>query len=392
MVNSVTAMQCQYTTTQKDTADKIQTANRNAFFQPKLSINQPNDIYEQEADAVADKVVRVQNFSSKKKFFPSKVIQKKCAHCEEEGDNMQRKEINNEAVNTSSQTERYLSSLSGGKKLSKDERTFFESKMEYDFSDVRIHDNSTANESAKTINALAYTYGNNIVFDAGQYQPHSTDGKKLLAHELTHVIQQGSGATLQRKPKYSEQCEPFHQCQIEEGIAVGKQYVDAAIKLLTPVADGTVTTGNEIDKLKFHFKTVVPADVKIIVDNFTSIKKELDAEIAYVCYKDTPDDCKAEGGAVGAFTFCSVNSDVHTCSLYYVCGCEERGRMIVHELAHHFGLCPDYAYNDEAGYATLTKEKAMKNADCYATLASDLFSGNRNCTGMDCLKSKMKSK
>jgi hypothetical protein len=171
------------------------------FFQPKLTINQYNNIHEQEADAMADKVM--QGSLSKPAFFSPSSVQRKCAKCEEEERNMQRKESNKDAIiSPSLQTENYISSLSGGKALSDEERTFFESGMGYDFSTVRIHNDSKANESAKSINALAYTHGNNIVFGSDQYQPNSKEGKKLLAHELTHVLQQNAGAvqpkTIQR--------------------------------------------------------------------------------------------------------------------------------------------------------------------------------------------------
>lgn len=64
---------------------------------------------------------------------------------------------------------------------------------QYDFSTVRIHTDGKAAESARAVNALAYTVGNDIVFGAGQYRPESTAGQHLLAHELTHVAQQNQG-------------------------------------------------------------------------------------------------------------------------------------------------------------------------------------------------------
>jgi hypothetical protein len=162
----------------------------NHFFQPKLSINQPNDIYEHEADAIADNVMRMKEPSSEKKFFSPPVVQRKCAQCGEKEKKMHRKENSNETAEASPQTENYISGLSGGRSLSKEERSFFEPRMGYDFSNVRLHTNAEANESAKNVNALAYTHGDNIVFGSNQYQPGTEGGKKLLAHELTHTIQQ----------------------------------------------------------------------------------------------------------------------------------------------------------------------------------------------------------
>lgn len=126
-------------------------------------------------------------------------IQQKCAACEEEEKKkLQRKETENGTAKID-QTENYLKTLSGGSPLEANNKDFFGSRMGYDFSNVRIHSDSTANESAKNVNALAYTHGNNIVFGSGQYQPGTDEGKKLLAHELTHVVQQNSN-TISAKP------------------------------------------------------------------------------------------------------------------------------------------------------------------------------------------------
>lgn len=80
-----------------------------------------------------------------------------------------------------------------GKSLDPATRTFMESRFHHDFAGVRIHDDARAAESARSLDALAYTYGSDIVFDAGRYDPRSHSGKHLLAHELAHVVQQGSG-------------------------------------------------------------------------------------------------------------------------------------------------------------------------------------------------------
>ncbi|MBD2773375.1 eCIS core domain-containing protein [Iningainema tapete] len=80
---------------------------------------------------------------------------------------------------------------SPGQPLDANTRTFMESRFGHDFSSVRVHVDAKAAESAQVVNALAYTVGQNIVFGAGQYSPTINEGKQLLAHELTHVIQQG---------------------------------------------------------------------------------------------------------------------------------------------------------------------------------------------------------
>ena len=100
-------------------------------------------------------------------------------------------------------TESGIDHLPSGKPLQTLTRAFFESVLGHDFSHVRIHTGSQANESARDANALAYTLGSDIVFDEGRYAPETQEGGKLLAHELTHVVQQqsagGARRTVQRK-------------------------------------------------------------------------------------------------------------------------------------------------------------------------------------------------
>jgi Domain of unknown function (DUF4157) len=82
---------------------------------------------------------------------------------------------------------------SGGRPLEPDVREDMESRLGHDFGDVRVHDDGAAHESAKAVNAHAYTVGSNVVFQRDKYDPSSSDGKTMLAHELTHVVQQRSG-------------------------------------------------------------------------------------------------------------------------------------------------------------------------------------------------------
>jgi hypothetical protein len=81
----------------------------------------------------------------------------------------------------------------GGSPLDRDTRGFMESRIGADFGNVRVHTDSRASESAKSVQAYAYTVGNDVVFQSGKYQPESDSGKRMLAHELTHVVQQRSG-------------------------------------------------------------------------------------------------------------------------------------------------------------------------------------------------------
>lgn len=178
-----------------------QTRQAPLFVQAQLTVNQPGDQYEQEADRVADTVMRMpaSNHTFISPFTITPIVQRKCAACSQE-EEVQRKETGSGgSVNPSFNN--YISSLSGGSSLSAQDRSFFGSRMGYDFSGVKIHTGGTASASATQIQAKAYTYRNNIVFNEGQYQPGTESGRHLLAHELTHVVQQGHGggsASIQR--------------------------------------------------------------------------------------------------------------------------------------------------------------------------------------------------
>ena len=129
--------------------------------QAKLRIGKPNDQYEQEADRVAEEVTRLPTRSSSSGTGGTVVP-----------------EIVHDVLG------------SPGCALDLNVRRFMESRFGHDFSQVRVHVDSQAVESAGAVNALAYTVGRDIVFGPGRYAPQTSDGRRLLAHELTHVLQQ----------------------------------------------------------------------------------------------------------------------------------------------------------------------------------------------------------
>lgn len=150
-------------------------------------------------------------------FQPTNVLQRKCEQCEEEDKKMQRvedKEEEKEHVqakgadgagvsNTAVQINAAVNSR--GTALPASLQAFFSQRLQYDFSQVKIHTGTQAQQSAKSIRAQAYTYGNHIVFASGKYRPGTTEGRKLLAHELTHVMQQqGVQRKLQMKVEKEE--------------------------------------------------------------------------------------------------------------------------------------------------------------------------------------------
>lgn len=174
-------------------------------------------------------------------FQPAAVVQRKCAECEKEEkvqkkeekkeeeklqkkeekkeeEKLQKKEDNKEeeklqkkeapGSSTSQGTvSGYVSSLnSKGTPLPANANQFFSTRLGYDFSNVKVHTDQEAASSAKAVHAKAYTVGNHVVFNDGQFNTASNDGKKLMAHELVHVIQQNGDEAVSRKGE--EEAEP----------------------------------------------------------------------------------------------------------------------------------------------------------------------------------------
>jgi hypothetical protein len=165
-----------------------------------LKISQPNDAAEIEADTIANRVMRMPVGSERPTVGQTAEpdsIHRKCSACEEEDEEtIQRKPLA-AGAGVSAQNPDHVNDVisSGGQSLDPAARSFFEPRLGYDLSNVRVHTDPTASQSAMAVAARAYTLGNNIVFGRGEYNPHSETGKRLLAHELAHVAQQSKSAS-----------------------------------------------------------------------------------------------------------------------------------------------------------------------------------------------------
>jgi hypothetical protein len=209
------------------------------FIQAMLTVSQPGDQYEQEADRVAEQVMRMPDQATPAVVRPEgppqiSRLQRKCEQCEEEqiqrqpmDEEMEEEQIQRQPMDEKMEEEEeaplqtkeaagqtpqvtpavqaHVEGLrDGGEPLPGTVRAFFEPRFGHDFSRVRVHTDQPAERSARAVNAQAYTTGSHIVFGAGYYSTETLDGRRLLAHELTHVVQQGaspmSTATMQRAP------------------------------------------------------------------------------------------------------------------------------------------------------------------------------------------------
>ena len=175
-----------------------------------VKVGSPNDAYEQEADSMAERVMRMpesmiqrQPIEEEEEMLQPKpldgqfqsIIQKQC--CEEEEESVQTKATGGRQPNQSHQSigskVRYHAVNCPGKPLHGSTRNFFEPRFGQDFSGVRVHTCDSSVQMSDELRAQAFTYGNSIFFNSGKYNPESFQGKQLLGHELTHVVQQNEG-------------------------------------------------------------------------------------------------------------------------------------------------------------------------------------------------------
>jgi len=272
-------------------AAKEQGSFFNSGVQAKLTVSQPGDPYEKEADQVAENVMRMpepathaavgsqqDELQLKEEKEPEEVQPKLEAaqinsiQCKGEEEPVQAKlfsniQRSNDALGSqqeffadasentleisrkgnsifhsdvvqrsgrgppkSSQTfENTLnSSNGGGSALPQSTRSFMESRFNADFGGVRIHTGSTAETLSRSIHAQAFTHGNNIYFNSNKYSPDTADGGLLLAHELTHTIQQGASKTnsqsgnISRKPIIQRSSEGSVAPQLSNAVAKAK--------------------------------------------------------------------------------------------------------------------------------------------------------------------------
>ena len=215
---------------------QIRQVLRSPQLQAKLAIGQPYDKYEQEADRVAEEVMRMPEQGLQRQVEPEEeeeetlqtkpigdqitpLVQRQVEPEEEEepiqaqffsdeSSIVQRQEDKEEELVqpkaghnrmpavTPNLESRIQSLRRGGHPLPKETRDFFEPRFGRDFGGVRIHTDSNANQLARSINARAFTRGSDIVCGRGEYRPESFRGRRLLGHELTHVVQQHSKSYL----------------------------------------------------------------------------------------------------------------------------------------------------------------------------------------------------
>ena len=226
--------------------------NVGRVLQTKLAVSEPGDAYERQADAVAEMVMRMPGREAPAIAGDRPDIQRKCSACEEEDETLRFKRSPGSVPEVTPSVGANIDALRGsGQPLAPSARAFFEPRFGYDFGDVRVHTTGRALEAARQVRAQAFTVGRDVVFGAGQYNPETQPGRQLLAHELTHVVQQTpmlsrKSSVIQRMPETNEQA-PAATEQPQESAGPTEEAAPAQMSEATPAAKETATPGWIVD-------------------------------------------------------------------------------------------------------------------------------------------------
>jgi len=370
------------------------------MVQARLNINQPGDEYEQEADRIADTVMRMpapQSDGHRLAVTPltSHQAQRKCAECEEDKESgaLQRKETGGTAAPPV--VHDVLSS--SGHPLDPAVRGFMEAGFGQDFSQVHVHTDSAAAESAEALNARAFTHGHHIVFGQGDYLPGTIEGRRLIAHELAHVVQQASAssvlpqnaptagplvqrATNETGAEQKETCDKELWQVISRAVRHGKQALRYAIGELSPLQQETARAtfkqyfGPDTDTAVAGVKGTLEAIEVLLAERQN--RSEGRFRCAVDGSKECPESRIASTDSKDKVTFCPDFFATDRTD-------GDRASTLIHEGAHSaLGTSNVDIYDDQPIYPMLSGvagqsgevgEVARRNPDSLAHFALALF-------------------
>lgn len=262
-------------------------AKAQAKIQPKPTINTPGDIYEQEANRVDDRVMEM----------PEPQVHRTCAcggdcpKCKNSGRSPGQTLLQTKLTQTTSPAEAaappVVDEVLGqtGHPLDASTRNFMEPRFGVDFSRVQLHTGWLAAKSAKAIGARAFTVGNDIVFGAAQYMPGSKATQRLLAHELTHVVQQsqlggasyGKISSIQRQSDGSDEGANRGGRAGAQGASLASEYIELACEVIADIRRGVEEGRTWIfeDELLLQGEALLMRGRRTLLDERTDALQEL---------------------------------------------------------------------------------------------------------------------
>jgi hypothetical protein len=343
----------------------VQTLIKSGALQAKLKVSHPNDMYEQEADRMAKQVMRISE--------PK--VQLKCTGCnKDEKDILQTKKVSKHIPVTQDQDVPPVIHevlRSPGQPLDPVIRTFMEPRFEYDFSKVRVRSEEQAAASAEAINAHAYTVGQEIVFADGKYAPGTDEGKELIAHELTHVVQQAQN--VQRNIiQMRAGCSSSKDTTITEDHRRARKMLSNAIAAVA-LYDGTKPAKVRA-ALSAHFHGATSNAFATWINLNLRILWALTWMAGYECYTGgILERTWACGSNALATTFwCVPGIDIRLCPSYFSQSAIERSTTLIHEWIHKYGCNFDLGYEHEDEYSKNRTVTQLLNADSFANFIRDV--------------------
>jgi len=387
-------------------------------IQAKLEIGSVDDPLEREADSVATQIMRMPGWKASGTPITQAVtgVQRKCScggtcdackgkNVEEENGRVQRMPaVASRSVQTSSASNPppivHEVLRSAGQPLDSGTRSFFEPRFGHDFSRIRVHTDAKAGESAKSINARAYTVGHQIVFGSKWYAPATDEGAKLLAHELTHVVQQSGGANkamLQRdvevKADPGATCSLEQHRHIEPAANKANEWLATTLGAINSHLSGAKTPDAQVARaaLTKHFHSTDAAVVTYVRDRLQTIQSDLFGRRNFRVNCPPASDRQC-GTKHGSEEFVAVvpsdnPNEINLCRQFFERGVDDCASTIVHEFGHtQLGLTEkqsivDRGYKWDKYYPYLTTGEALINAESYAMLAREIATGSSPAPG-----------
>lgn len=378
------------------------------FMQAKLSISQPGDPYEREADRVADQVVRMPGPTVQRQCAACAAGGRPCPACDEERSITVSRKAQSAAVGDAPASVHSVI-RSPGQPLAASTRAFFEPRFGQDLSHVRVHTDSDASQSARDVNALAYTVGSHVVFDAGCYAPGASDGQRLLAHELTHVMQQSGASvrgTLVQRTVASTNCrggvnsapaDPTATLTTIEERAVGLAQAAAILAAAGSAAatmDIDVTThpvgqafaarfglppavrggfqNRFTGRVRSTLNEVLSEELERLSDRLQSITDLYSGPVRYRCitgattFADCDTHCRGRSASA-----CEGVRVIFLCPTFWgITGPERQALLLIHEGAHvRFG---------NPSHSVGGRLHNFRHPECLASFVADLFGHGTN--------------
>jgi hypothetical protein len=340
-------------------------------LQAKLTVNQPGDAYEQEADQVAERVMRMPEPQVQRTCACGGVAgpEGECEACKAKRLGVQRKSEAGSGTHAPASVHETI--RSSGQPLDTATRAFMEPRFGQDFSGVRVHTDSKAAESAQDVSAQAYTLGNNIVFGAGQFAPGTHAGRQLIAHELAHTVQQEQGIrrnVIQRRSG----CSTTQDTTITDDHTRARDMLSNAISAVSSY-NGTTPT-KVFNALSTHFHGATSNAFATWINVNLRFLWAVTWLAGYECYTGglLERTWACGSGALATTFWCVPTVNIRLCPPYFTQSDTERSTTMIHEWVHKYGCNFDLGYEGEADYPKNTTVTQLLNADSFSSFVRDV--------------------